>query len=387
MWLFKILPRAVRDSIRKKTVETVDSSYVGDHIRNMLHDVEFLKNQQRIMIGQIESLHYQLQDLREAIKQLDFNSNNLKNLIESASSITNEINYKLDQHNKNFEKLSLKNNFLSQWTYRLSPQIIPFGLHELDIIKSFCIKHQISPTISSAISKNDIMFHYSLLHEKDFHRTIWGYFAVGYSGFDLIRQLIKKYIDISNDLKILDFAAGHGRVTRFLVNEYGTERVYSSDIKPDAVQFHKDFFGIHSFVSSYSPEAVRCDERFSFIFAGSLFSHLPRSPFYSWLGVLGSWLKPGGILAFSVHDISMLGGDPENSGFYFHASNEDLMFPEIEGHLHDEQQYGISYVSETFVRHAIDDMVPDAHFIERIIKGFGGLQDVYVIQKNNDRFL
>jgi SAM-dependent methyltransferase len=226
------------------------------------------------------------------------------------------------------------------------------------------------------------MFHYSLLHEKDFHRTLWGYLAVGFSGFDLIRQLIKKYFNNTSNLKILDFAAGHGRVTRFLVNEYGPDQVYSSDIKPDAVQFHKDFFGIHSFVSSYSPEEVHCDERFSFIFAGSLFSHLPRNTFYSWLRVLGSWLKPGGILAFSVHDISMLGHDPENSGFYFHASNEDLMFPEIEGHLKDEQQYGISYVSESFVRQAIAEMIPDAHLAERIIKGFGGLQDVYVIQKN-----
>jgi SAM-dependent methyltransferase len=382
MWLFKILPRAVRDSIRTKAVETVNSSYVGDQIRNTHQDVEFLKNQQRIMIGQIESLHFQLQDLREIIKQWEFKNNNLKNLIESATSITNEINYKLDEHNRNFEKLSLKNNFLSHWVYRLSPQIIPLGLYELDLIKSFCIKHQISPTISSAISKNDIMFHYSLLHEKDFHRTLWGYLAVGFSGFDLIRQLIKKYFNNTSNLKILDFAAGHGRVTRFLVNEYGPEQVYSSDIKPDAVQFHKDFFGIHSFVSSYSPEEVHCDERFSFIFAGSLFSHLPRNTFYSWLRVLGSWLKPGGILAFSVHDISMLGRDPENSGFYFHASNEDLMFPEIEGHLKDEQQYGISYVSESFVRQAIAEMIPDAHLAERIIKGFGGLQDVYVIQKN-----
>lgn len=372
MWLFKILPRAVRDSIRTKTVETVNSSYVGDQLRNTHQDVEFLKNQQRIMIGQIESLHLQIQELR---KQLLENDHQLKQHSKYADSIA-KINQEVD-------RLQLKQQFVAQWMYRQSPQLMPLGLHELDLIKKFCLDHHISPTLCTSISKNDVMFHYSLLYEKDYHRTLWGYLAVGFNGFELIRSLINEYInEDTSELKILDFASGHGRVTRFLVNQYGPQHVFSSDIKPDAVQFHKDFFGIHSFVSSHSPEAVRCDERFSFIFAGSLFSHLPRSTFYSWLRVLGSWLKPGGILAFSVHDISMLGGDPEGSGFYFHASNEDLMFPEIEGHLQDEQQYGISYVSEDFVQRAVSEMIPDARLAERKTKGFGGLQDVYVVQKN-----
>lgn len=380
MWLFKIIPRALRDSIRKKIVENVNSSYVGEQIRNIHQDVDFLKNQQRIMIGQIESLHIQVQDLKKLffdhsyqLERISKEIELLENKIESFNSIVNQ----------RFDKYESKQLFISNWLYHQAPQLMPMGLHELDLIKKFCLEHHIVPTLSSSISKNDVMFHYSLLYEKDYHRTLWGYLAVGFSGFELIRNLIKDYIkEASSELKILDFASGHGRVTRFLVNHYGPQHVFSSDIKPDAVQFHKDFFGIHSFISSYSPEAVSCDERFSFIFAGSFFSHLPRNTFYSWLSVLGSWLKPGGILAFSVHDISLLGGDPEGSGFYFHASNEDRMFPEIEGHLQDEQQYGISYVSETFVQQAVTEMLRDARLAERKIKGFGGLQDVYVIQKN-----
>lgn len=375
MWLFKILPRYIRDAIRTKTIEAVHSSYVGDQIRNNHQDIEFLKSQQRIMIGQIESLHHQVQELKanvfEQSKELSKLNKQFDLFVDSENQIKNSI-----------DKILLKQQFTSQWLYRQSPQLMPLGLHELDLIKKFCIEHHIAPTLSTAISKNDIMFHYSLLYEKDYHRTLWGYLAVGYNGFDLIRSLISKYIhQADSELKILDFASGHGRITRFLVNHYGPQHVFSSDIKPDAVQFHKDFFGIHSFVSSYSPNAVRCDERFSFIFAGSLLSHLPQNTFYSWLKVLSSWLKPGGVLAFTVHDMSMLGGDPNGSGFYFHPSNEDLMFPEIEGHLKDEQQYGISYVSELFVKQAVVEISSDIRFLERIPKGFGGLQDVYVIQK------
>lgn len=379
MWLFKILPRALRDSIRKKIVETVNSSYVGEQIRNIHQDVEFLKCQQNIMIGQIESLHIQVQDLKKfffdhsyKLERINKEIELLENKIESFNSIVNQ----------RFEKYETKQNFISNWLYRQAPQLMPMGLHELDLIKKFCLEHNISPTLCSSISKNDIMFHYSLLHEKDYHRTIWGYLAVGYRGFDLIRNLIKKYInDEPPNLKILDFGAGHGRVTRFLVNFYGIEHVFSSDIKPDAVQFHKDFFGITSFLSSHFPDKVRCDEKFSLIFVGSLFSHLPQSSFYSWLKVLSSWLKSGGVLAFSVHDINLLGSDPSNSGFYFHNSNEDSMFPEIEGHLQEEHRYGISYVSEDFVHRTISEIFPDACLIDRIVKGFGGLQDVYVIKK------
>lgn len=375
MWLFKIFPLTIRDSIRKKIIEIVNTSFVGDQIRNTFNDNEFVKNQQRIMIGQIESLHHQVQELKAQIllqnKELDRLNKQVNSMVDSQNQIK-----------KSIDKILLKQQFTSQWLYRQSPQLMPLGLHELDLIKKFCIDHHIAPTLSTAISKNDIMFHYSLLYEKDYHRTIWGYLAVGFNGFDLIRSLISKYINHdASELKILDFASGHGRITRFLVNHYGPQHVFSSDIKPDAVQFHKDFFGIHSFVSSYSPSAVRCDERFSFIFAGSLFSHLPQNTFYSWLKVLSSWLKPGGVMAFTVHDMSLLGGDPQGSGFYFHPSNEDLIFPEIEGHLKDEQQYGISYVSELFVKQAVSEISSDIHFLERIPQGFGGLQDVYVIQK------
>jgi SAM-dependent methyltransferase len=185
--------------------------------------------------------------------------------------------------------------------------------------------------------------------EHDRERALALYFRTGHQIWETLRTVLAWRF--GNGLgrvgKLLDFASGFGRVTRFLVQDVPPERVWISDIYADAVRFQAATFGVHGLVSAADPADFRCDERFDAILVSSLFTHLPEATFHGWLRRLWSLLAPGGILIFSVHDSSLFWPPREMpaSGLLFQAVSES-------GSL-DTGQYGSSWVTEDFVRRAI----------------------------------
>ena len=77
----------------------------------------------------------------------------------------------------------------------------------------------------------------------------------------------------------LEFACGHGRLTRFLVQEMPASRIFVSDIYQDAVEFQKEQFGVNGKVSVSEPEKYPLDQTYDCILVASLFSHLPPRTF------------------------------------------------------------------------------------------------------------
>lgn len=178
--------------------------------------------------------------------------------------------------------------------------------------------------------------------------------------------------------KVLDFAAGFGRVARFLARDFGPDNVWVSDVQIGAVEFCQTTFGVNGFASSLDPEALTVAERFDLIVASSLFSHLPRSTFPAWLSRLAGLLMPGGVLAFSVHGSHMVEAalfPPD--GHLFVAESESLAL--------DTSAYGTAYVSEAFVRAAIADAFGDEVFVRLLPKGLCGVQDLYIVSRDGRR--
>lgn len=133
------------------------------------------------------------------------------------------------------------------------------------------------------------------------------YFHSGWKIWSTYRQILAwRFGEPGRVGKILDFASGFGRVTRFIVQDIPPERVWISDIYARGVEFQRQRFGVHGIVSTADPADFRCDERFDAILVSSLFSHLPARTFLAWLRLLWSLLSPGGILVFSVHDEALL---------------------------------------------------------------------------------
>jgi SAM-dependent methyltransferase len=225
-----------------------------------------------------------------------------------------------------------------------------------------------------AVDEGDEMLAYlATLFEGDRERALFEYFRSGASIAAALAQVLQwRFGDLQRIARLLDFASGYGRVTRFLVRQIPPERVFVADVYEGALRFQEERLGVSGIVSAVRPEELACDERFDAILVTSLFTHLPEERFGAWLRRLLALLAPGGMLVLSAHSPELLRPEetmPE-SGFLFRATSES-------GSL-DTSDYGSTWVSEEFVRAALARAAgPDAS-LHRIARGLCNFQDLYL---------
>lgn len=210
--------------------------------------------------------------------------------------------------------------------------------------------------------------------EGDRERALFQYFRSGWSIADGMFQILRwRFGDPGRIEKLLDFASGYGRVTRFLVREVPPERVWVADVYAEGVHFQEERFGVHGIVSTIRPEDFAFGERFDAILVTSLFTHLPEERFVDWLRVLRSLLTPGGVLAFSTHSSCLLPPDTAmpGNGILFEERSES-------GSL-AASDYGSTWVTEDFVRNALARAAgPAPASLHRLDRGLNNFQDLYV---------
>lgn len=226
-----------------------------------------------------------------------------------------------------------------------------------------------------AIDTRDEMLGFLIdVFEGDRERALFQYFRSGWSIADGMLQILRwRFGDPRRTEKLLDFASGYGRVTRFLVREIPPERVWVADVYAEGVRFQEERFGVHGIVSTTRPEDFACGERFDAILVTSLFTHLPEERFVAWLRVLWSLLTPGGVLAFSTHSPQLLppGTAMPGNGIRFEERSES-------GSL-EASDYGSTWVTEEFVRSALARAAgPAAASLHRLGRGLNNFQDLYV---------
>ena len=231
-------------------------------------------------------------------------------------------------------------------------------------------------TVDLAIDERDEMLGFLVeSHGGDFDRALFQYFQSGASIAESLGQVLRWRFPNLGSVKLLDFASGYGRVTRFLLREIPPERVWVADVYAGGVKFQEERFGVHGLVSAIRPEDFVCDERFDAILVTSLFTHLPEERFVAWLRVLLGLLNPGGLLAFSAHSPEVLpaGLEMPAGGFLFQPISES-------GSL-DKSDYGSTWVTAAFVRSALERALPSdtpgfsLHHLERALCNF---QDLYI---------
>jgi len=191
--------------------------------------------------------------------------------------------------------------------------------------------------------------------------------------WETLRQIIAwRFGSSVNCRKLLDFASGYGRVTRHIVREMSPDTVTVSDIEAAGVAFQERQFGVRGLPSAKSPRDFSAAERFDCIAVSSLFTHLPPTTFTSWLERLGSLLLPGGLLLFSVHDVSLHrdGPIPADAGIVFARQSESRSL--------DVADYGTTWVTEAYVRQAVQAAIgPSA--VLRLARGLANYHDLYVV--------
>lgn len=215
--------------------------------------------------------------------------------------------------------------------------------------------------------------------DGDRDKALFAYFRTGLSIADALLQVLRwrfpEGVGRNGAGKVLDFASGYGRITRFLVREIPAERLWVADVYAGGVRFQEERFGVHGVVSSMRPEDLDLGETFDAILVTSLFTHLPEERFLAWLRVLLARLEPGGVLVFSTHHPSLLAPCPP-------MPESGLLFQEIsESGSLDTSDYGSTWVTEQFVHGSVAraaESLGRRASVQRLERGLCNYQDLYV---------
>ena len=222
------------------------------------------------------------------------------------------------------------------------------------------------------VDQEDEMFRLFLHRQWHHGSALSSYFSSGWLLWSSLRSALTwRFGTLDRVTRLLDFAAGYGRVTRFIARDLQPARVWASDIDARAVSFQMQRFGVRGLVSTAAPEELPTAERFDAVLVSSLFTHLPEATFGRWLARLWALVAPGGLLAFSVHDPSLrpdaaAGAD----GFLFAATSEDRALPVAD--------YGSTWAGEPYVRRALAAAAPGAA-VHRFPRALCNYQDLYLV--------
>ncbi len=231
--------------------------------------------------------------------------------------------------------------------------------------------------VNVIIHPEDGMYLYALKNtdgRKD--EALLRYFSNGKRILDAVKQIVEWYFDgFENISSFLDFASGYGRFSRFLLQEIPTNKIWVSDIYPEAVEFQKQQFGVEGIVSTNYPEDYQINQKFDCIFTCSFFGHTPQKTFTGWLEKLYSSLTENGILIFSTHDLSLMTieTDVEAEEIYFISESESL--------FQKNEDSGVTYVGEKWVGKIIQKVTQGKAKWHRIKRGLCGHHDLYIIRK------
>jgi SAM-dependent methyltransferase len=285
-----------------------------------------------------------------------------------------------------------RNRYQKALIHALLPNSLPISSANRHSIIQVFSEHQVIPDIDLTISKNDLMYFFIFNETLDIDRACFEYIYSGMYMFLGIQEIVKrKWGGFEHLDSFLDFASGYGRLTRFVVRYMSPELVWVSDIKAGAMDFQQQQFNVHTVLSTTTPDDFVLSQHFNCIYVGSLFSHLPQSIFSGWLRKLYQQLAPGGILIFSTLDISLL-FDSESTApssfenqlktghskddFIYIPSSEEGMFHTTDNPL-DNQTYGITYVTESYIRNTIEQHIAPGSKLFRYPRAWG--QDIYLL--------
>lgn len=210
---------------------------------------------------------------------------------------------------------------------------------------------------------------------SDHTRSWLNYFKIGEKISSSIMKLAENQLS-KNNLKVLDFASGYGRVARFFDHKENIELTVS-DIDKRAMEYCSNNLGLTTVLSSLDPKDTSFNTNFDLIYIISLFSHFAIDPWDSWMRKILDLLNEQGTLVFSYHGERLLKEVDKPlmknmaNGFYFYPANETM------GRM-EKDYYGTCYLTPEFLQNYFSKFPGlDVKIVEQ---GIGGRQDVCLIQ-------
>lgn len=137
-----------------------------------------------------------------------------------------------------------------------------------------------------------------VLGHSDISKFLKGGEITAQSILDILQ---KNGVDIDEFQAILDFGCGCGRVTRRW-HSLKNPAIFGTDYNQELISWCKQHLAFAQFdTNRLSPPLVYDNDRFDFVYATSVFTHLSAPLQTLWINELSRILKPGGYLLITVH--------------------------------------------------------------------------------------
>lgn len=230
--------------------------------------------------------------------------------------------------------------------------------------------------VAAAVHPDDHIWNFVLSHPGFASRAdaIAYYFADGGNSARHFLELIGAGRE-GTRLRVLEFAAGYGCVTRHLLLARGLD-LTACDIHSEAVGFLRSRLGAPAIASHACPELFAAPGGFDAVLALSFFSHMPLATWARWLVRLTLPLAVGGRLVFTTHGRHSRShfGDPDlpDTGFWYRPASEQTDLAVTE--------YGQTITTPAFVRAVLDTM-PWMELAACREADWWGHQDTWLVRK------
>ena len=203
-----------------------------------------------------------------------------------------------------------------------------------------------------------------------------GFLAGGKEAAQSIRDTLDRNgLEIDEFQAILDFGCGCGRVIRNWRDLEGTQ-VYGTDYNPQLVDWCRQNLAFGEFgTNQLSPPLSYEEKTFDFVYALSVFTHMPEELQFSWMEELSRILTDSGYLLISTHGEHYLEQLTEEEKEDFQAGRLVVRYEKVAGTNMCAAFHPIEYVRDQLARgFEVIDTIPEG------AKG-NPFQDIYLLKK------
>jgi SAM-dependent methyltransferase len=210
--------------------------------------------------------------------------------------------------------------------------------------------------------------------------AVW-FLQGGYLAAQSIRDTLERNsLSLDNFAAVLDLGCGCGRVLRHMM-DLKPGALHGTDYNHALIDWcQENLPDIHLSVNDLDPPLPYKDDQFDFIYALSVFTHLPESLQSGWIRELARVTKYGGYLLFTVHGESYRFDLSIEEQLRFHANRLVVKYSDHAGSNLCGAYHSPDYVRSEFIKGT------NYRVVDHIPQGAKGNphQDIYLLCKDQD---
>lgn len=204
------------------------------------------------------------------------------------------------------------------------------------------------------------------------------YYEDGKNTAQEIVTLFSKHFDINKeDVRILDWGCGPGRVVRHLPSFLSHAEIYGTDYNEDYIKWcSENLKEINFSINKVDPPTNFSDSFFNAVTGLSIFTHLSEPNHFNWIAELYRIIKPGGGLYITT----------QGNAYYSKLTSVekdqfDSNLPVIRKFMDEGNRLYSSFQPAGFMKKIIDGKFQLVEFMEGQIENNEPAQDIWLLRK------